>query len=175
MLSWIIFEVLHFLFYVNSSSFSNESGVARIHWFWSFFSTARNEQRNHSPQYTRPRYMHIWIWIYNQRVSYFMSGSNWPFSASLRFVHLKAEVLEESTAISLFCTFSACLVIESVCPWSLITDLLDRLLSNCQIVTVSEKWRHNCSKKKHHTTLFRTFLNNQATLICKASPIWCII
>ena len=36
MLSWIIFEVLHFLFYVNSSSYSNESGVARIHWFWLF-------------------------------------------------------------------------------------------------------------------------------------------
>ena len=151
MLSWIIFEVLHFLFYVNSSSFSNESGVARIHWFWLFFSTARNEQRNPSPQYIRPRYAYIWSWIYNQRVSYFMSGSNWPFSA---------EVLKESIAISLFCTFSACLVIESVCPWSLITDLLDRLLSNCQSVTVSEKWRHNCSKKKHRITLFRTFLNN---------------
>ena len=76
--------------------------------------------------------MHIWSWIYNHWVSYFMSGSNWPYSDSLRFVHLKAEVLKESIAISLFCTFSACLVIESVCPWSVIclTDFF-------QIVKVS--------------------------------------
>ena len=101
--------------------------------------------------------MHIWSWIYNHWVSYFMSGSNWPYSDSLRFVHLKAEVLKESIAISLFCTFGACLVIESVCPWSVIC-LTDFLQS--QSVTVSEKWRHNCSKKKHRITLFRTFLNN---------------
>ena len=59
MLSRIIFEVLHLFFYVNSSSFSNECGVARIQWFWLFFSTARNEQRNHSPRYISPRYAYL--------------------------------------------------------------------------------------------------------------------
>ena len=93
--------------------------------------------------------MHIWSWIYNQRVSYFMSGSNWPFSASLRLVHLKAEVLKESIAISLFCTFSACLVIESVCPWSVIclTDFL-------QIVKVSQSLKsEGIIAVKRNTTL----------------------
>ena len=160
MLSWIIFEVLHFLFYVNSSSFFLMNLELREFIGSGHFSQPL-EMSNAIPLLnTFVLDMHIWSWIYNQRVSYFMSGSNWPYSDSLRFVHLKAEVLKESIAISLFCTFSACLVIESVCPWSLIGDLLDRLPSNCQTVTVSEKWRHNCSKKKHRTTLFRTFLNN---------------